>query len=199
MLGIGKNHYKALVTLATLASILIVNAITIGTGGHIALARHHDTTKVFKNGDTNIQTDTNQGQTCETASGTSPISGSCTANSNDNIRSGIISPAQSPVRCPTALTLLLTTLPPSSPPMVGIHGNLTNTCTGQGVPGATITFTRVSGDVPSLPPVVTGPPPFGIYEEFFTSFPGASGTLRAHFAGNAQFEPSTATQSFTLP
>jgi hypothetical protein len=198
MIGIGKNRYKALMTITVLASVLIVNAITIGTEGHIALARHYDNTKVFENSHINVQTDTGQRQACETAASTSPISDSCTASSTDTITQGVVQ-SPGPVRCPTALTLLLTTLPPSSPPMVGIHGNLTDTCTGQGVPGATITFTRVSGDVPSLPPTVTGPPPFGIYEEFFTSFPGASGTLRAHFAGNAELESSTATQSFTVP
>ena len=86
MTGIG-NH-KALVTIATLASILIVNAMTVGTGGHIALARQHDTTKVFQNSGINVSTDTNQGQACETASGTSPISGSCNASSSNTISQG---------------------------------------------------------------------------------------------------------------
>jgi len=70
MIGIRKNH-KALVTIAALASLLSINIMTIGTAGHIALARH---------GGINVQTDTNQGQAYETASGTSPISDSCTAS-----------------------------------------------------------------------------------------------------------------------
>ena len=64
MIGIGKHHI-ALVTIATVVSILIVDAMTVGTGGHIALARHHDTTKAFQNGNINMQTDTNQGQTID--------------------------------------------------------------------------------------------------------------------------------------
>jgi hypothetical protein len=157
-----------------------------------------------ENSGINVRTHTDQQSDCTTVAGTSGISDSCTANSNDNVMQsgGIVSPnmiAQGPVRCPTSLTFVLSTVLFVTPPQVFISGNLTDTCTGQGVPGATITFTRVSGDVPVLPPTVTGPPPFGIFTSSFASFPGASGTLRAHFAGNAQLEPSTATQSFTVP
>jgi hypothetical protein len=67
--------------------------------------------------------------------------------------------AQGPVRCPTALTLVLSTVLYVTPPQVFTSGNLTDTCTGLAVPGATITFNPVSGDVPFLPPTVTGPPP----------------------------------------
>jgi hypothetical protein len=161
----------------------------------------------FENSGIDIRTHTDQQSDCATAAGTSGISDSCTANSNDNVRQngGIVSPntiSTSPARCPTSITLVLGLVvpePTQPPTAVGIYGNLTDTCTGLGVPGATITFTRVSGDVPILPPTVTGPPPYGIFQEFFATFPGASGTLRAHFAGNAQLEPSTATQSFTVP
>ncbi|MFY9869992.1 MAG: hypothetical protein WAK17_09770 [Candidatus Nitrosopolaris sp.] len=58
MLGIGKDH-KELVAIVALASVLIVDALTIGTDGHIALARQHDDTKVFENSGINVQTDTN--------------------------------------------------------------------------------------------------------------------------------------------
>jgi hypothetical protein len=47
MIGIGKNRYKVLVTIVTLTSILIVNAIAIGTAGHIAFARHYDNTEKY--------------------------------------------------------------------------------------------------------------------------------------------------------
>ena len=66
MISIGKklfltrkitNHYKALVAMAALAIVLIVNTVAIGTDGHIALARHYDNTKVFENSHINIKTD----------------------------------------------------------------------------------------------------------------------------------------------
>jgi len=60
MISIEKNHYKTIMTITALASVLIVNAL----GGHIALARHQDTTKAFQNSYINIPTDTNQGQAC---------------------------------------------------------------------------------------------------------------------------------------
>jgi hypothetical protein len=117
MIGIGKNHNSAtaLLTIVVLASMLIVNTVSIGTA-HIALARHHDSTKAFENSGINVQTDTNQGQACETASGTSPISGSCTASSTDTIsqRGGIVqSPPSScsPTMHPTVLTLTISPNP----------------------------------------------------------------------------------------
>jgi hypothetical protein len=42
-------------------------------------------TKIIDNQGVNIQTDTDQKQVCQTAAGTSPISGSCIANSNDQV------------------------------------------------------------------------------------------------------------------
>src|SRR5215831_13373173 len=138
MIGIGSND-KALVTIAALASILIVNAIAIGTDGHIALARHYDNTQVYKNSNINIQTDTNQGQACETAGGASPISGSCTTSSSNTISQGT-SPASTspctPTMHPTRLTLTATS---PSPGAAALTGTLTDTCTGSGVPGL-ITF-----------------------------------------------------------
>lgn len=85
MIGIGKDHYKVLATIAALASVLIVNAVTIGTGGHIALARDHDNIKVFENSDINVQTDTGQRQVCKTGGSTSPISDSCIASSSNAV------------------------------------------------------------------------------------------------------------------
>jgi hypothetical protein len=99
MISIGKNHKTAtaLLTIVVLASVLIVNAVTIASG-HIALARHHDKTEVLENSHINVETDTNQGQACETAGGTSPISGSCTASSTDTIsqRGGVVQSPPSP-------------------------------------------------------------------------------------------------------
>lgn len=127
-----------LVTIAALASILVVNAGLIGNG-QIALARHHDST--FENSGINVQTDTNQGQACD--SGTSPISGSCTASSTDTISQagGVVqSPPSScrPTMHPTALTL---TPNPNTENGLILRGTLIDTCTGLGVPRAFITFT----------------------------------------------------------
>ena len=143
MTGIGKKH-EALVTMATLASILLVNAMTIGTGGQIALARHQDTTKAFENSYINVPTDTNQGQACGTAGSASPISESCTASSSNTISQA---PAQAPpspckpTMHPTVLTLNLS--PPNTQPggTVGGTGKLIDICTGQGVADITIRFT----------------------------------------------------------
>jgi hypothetical protein len=205
MIGIGKNH-KALVTIATLASILVVNAMSIGIVG-IALARHHDTTKTFENGGVIVQTDTNQGQACETASGTSPISDSCTASSSDTISQGggvVQSHPQgphspcTPTMHPTILTLTLpTTVPPLS--SVVVTGRLTDTCTGSGVAGATITFTKNFGfGGPSSAVTDTT----GTYTTDFTANAPPSDfkfMVRAHFAGQGIYEPSnSATETFTI-
>jgi hypothetical protein len=79
-----KNHKPAtvLVAIAALAGVLVVSTSAIGSG-HIALA---DTiTKRVNNTGINVPTDTDQKQDCETAGGTSPITGSCHATSSDTI------------------------------------------------------------------------------------------------------------------
>jgi len=194
MIGIGKNHYKAIVTIATLTSILIVNAMTIG--GHIALARHQDTIKAFENSYINMQTDTNQGQACETASGTSPISGSCTASSTDTQGSSSQG-LSSPTTHPTVLTLNLPN--PAAFYLTGapviLTGTLTDIRTGMGIPGATITFTG-TGTFPPLAQTVTNDD-----RTFMTSFPAnpPGGTVQAHFRGQGIFGPSnSAREIFTV-
>jgi hypothetical protein len=74
------NHKKptVLVTIAALAAALLASAEVLGSG-QMALAGKVNITRI------NIPTDTQQKQECETASGNSPISGSCTANSHDTI------------------------------------------------------------------------------------------------------------------
>jgi hypothetical protein len=132
MIGIGKNHCKVLATIAALASVLIVNAVTIGTGGHIALARDHDNTKVFENSDINVQTDTGQRQVCKTGGSTSPISDSCTASSSNTISQdgGVI---QSPTQGAK---------PSSTPSSTETQVTLEfSSCAGQGSSPPTATFT----------------------------------------------------------
>ena len=137
MISIGKNRYKVLVTIVTLASILIVNAITIGTDGHIALARHYDNIQVFKNSHINVQTHTNQRQDCETTGGTSPISDSCTAASTNTISQGTPPVSTSPCTTTSHPTVLTLSLPIPVAEIVLVTGTLTDTCTGLGVAGAT--------------------------------------------------------------
>jgi hypothetical protein len=181
MIGIRKNH-KALVTIAALASLLLVNIMTIGTAGHIALARHAGI---------NVQTDTNQGQACETASGTSLISDSCTASSTDMIsQEGGVSPTQAPPsRCtptmhPTVLTLAISPNPDLriGEPVLPT-GTLSDICTGSGISGATITFTGtgVPGGVSVVTDAAGSYPPFSVV----FAAPGIPGnyTVQAHFSG----------------
>ena len=75
-----KNHKTALVAISAIASVLVVSTIAMGSG-RIALADFHDDsiTKNFNNTGVNVQTSTNQEQKCDTAGGSSGISGSCTA------------------------------------------------------------------------------------------------------------------------
>lgn len=190
MISIGKNH-KTQVTIATLASILIVNAVLIGNG-QIALARHHDT----DNNGINVQTDTNQGQACD--SGTSSISGSCTASSTDSISQGggvaqvTPVPSPSPSQCATMITLSLSPISVSLG-TVEATGTLT-ACTGSGVPDATITLTGtgISGTL-SVVTDASG--------TFTVNIPAPSSvgtyTVQAHFAGQGILEPSnSATKTF---
>jgi hypothetical protein len=202
MISVGKNRYKVLVTITALASILIVNATTIGTGGHIALAHHHDNINVFENSHINVQTDTNEMQDCKTAGGTSPISDSCTASSSNTITQGTLPAPPSPCTTtshPTVLTLNLSPTTVIGGGMVTLTGTLTDTCTGLGIPGflATITFTGTAFENRGLI-AVTGPT--GTYSASFPAPPGpGTYTVQAHFAGAGIFGPSNSgTQTFTV-
>jgi hypothetical protein len=192
----------------TLATLLMVNAVAIGAGTNIALARHHDNTRVRENSHINVQTETGQSQDCETASGNSPISDSCTASSSDRITQGAVPSSPSPSSCtstvhPTVLTLNLP--PPNTQPggKIQTAGKLIDTCTGQGV-AATIRFTF---QFPS-------PPGFGLIGQGITMTATngvfgltigvpfqaivGTGTVGAQFSGQGIFGPSSATQSFSV-
>jgi hypothetical protein len=80
MRSIIKNNKTpaVLVAIAALAAVL-VGASAMGSG-HMALAAGN-----VNNTGINVPTDTQQKQECETAGGTSPITGSCTATSTDTI------------------------------------------------------------------------------------------------------------------
>jgi hypothetical protein len=81
-----KNH-------KTLTAIVAISAIAVVLAGnlHVAFAQFHrpppgnSITKTLDNQGVNVQTGTDQKQNCETAGETSPMSGSCIANSNNQI------------------------------------------------------------------------------------------------------------------
>ena len=79
-----KNHKTALVAIVSIAAMIAVSTIAIGSV-HAADTITTTITKHTNNTGVNVQTDTNQKQNCETAGGTSPISMSCTGNSNDQV------------------------------------------------------------------------------------------------------------------
>ena len=84
MTSILKNNKTpaVLVAIAAIAAALVGSTVAIGSG-HMALAANVNNTGI------NIPTDTQQKQECETAGGTSPIDGSCTASSTvTNTQSG---------------------------------------------------------------------------------------------------------------
>jgi hypothetical protein len=83
MTGI-KNQKTSLVAIAAIAVVLAVSTTAIGSV-HNALADTKTITKTTTNTGVNVPTDTDQKQECQTAGGTSPISGSCTASSTDTI------------------------------------------------------------------------------------------------------------------
>jgi hypothetical protein len=192
-------EYKKLVRITALASVLIINAVTIANG-HIALARH-DSTKVFENSHINLQTDTGQSQNCDTAGSTSPISDSCAASSTNTISQGTPSAPSSPCTAtshPTVLTLSLEFTSVAPGQAEAIIGTLTDTCTGSRIPSETITFTFT--DTPNLAPFPTVTDAAGVYAETF-GVPVAPGTytVQAHFAGQGIFGPSnSATQTYTV-
>ncbi len=78
-----KNEKTALVTIAAIATVLAVSVIAIGSV-HNAKADKTITIHVNNTG-INVPTDTDQKQECQTAGGSSGISGSCQATSTDRI------------------------------------------------------------------------------------------------------------------
>jgi hypothetical protein len=78
------SHKITTVLVAALAAVLVGSTVAIGSG-HMALADNGKTTKVIKNKGTNVPTETQQNQECETAGGTSGVSSSCTASSTNTI------------------------------------------------------------------------------------------------------------------
>jgi len=77
------NQKTALVAVVAIAAVLAVSTI-----GRAAFAADTETTTITKhtnNTGVNVQTDTAQKQNCETAGETSPMSGSCNANSADTV------------------------------------------------------------------------------------------------------------------
>ncbi|MDQ6863756.1 MAG: hypothetical protein M3044_08015 [Thermoproteota archaeon] len=84
MTSIAKDHKTAtaLVVLAAVAAVLVTSTAAVGTG-HMALADNGNKTK--GNDGISVPTVTKQKQECQTAGGTSPVTGSCTALSTNNI------------------------------------------------------------------------------------------------------------------
>jgi hypothetical protein len=82
MRSIIKNNKTpaVLVAIAALAAVLVGSTAAIGSG-NMALAGNVNNTGI------NVPTDTQQKQECQTAGGTSPITSSCTAASNNNVSS----------------------------------------------------------------------------------------------------------------
>ncbi|MFZ0515308.1 MAG: hypothetical protein WAM14_27170, partial [Candidatus Nitrosopolaris sp.] len=76
MTSIAKNHKTSTV----LVAISALAAALVGSG-HMTFVD----TKLFNNTAINVQTDTNQKTECKTTGETSPISGSCTAASTNNV------------------------------------------------------------------------------------------------------------------
>lgn len=194
MRGVANDTF--LVIMAAIVALFVIAM----ESGHIALARHHDNTKVFENGHINVQTDTGQGQGCETTGGTSPISGSCTASSTDTITQGTPPSPCTPTMHPTTLTLNPITNLGRPGLFVTVTGTLTDACTGSVVGGATITFTGTG-----VPPGLTAVTDAKLLQRTFnTVYPRpllrGTYTVQAHFAGQGIFGPSNSgTQTFTVP
>jgi len=81
-----KNQTTGLVAIVTIAAVLAVSTIALGSG-RMALADTNTKTVTIhvNNTGVNVPTDTDQKQQCDTAGGMSGMSGSCTAKSNDTI------------------------------------------------------------------------------------------------------------------
>jgi len=81
-----KNQKTALVAIVMIAAALAVTTIVIGHGRTAFAAETTTITKHVNNTGVNVQTDTNQPQTCQTVGGTSGIADSCHATSTDNLQ-----------------------------------------------------------------------------------------------------------------
>jgi hypothetical protein len=81
----GINQKTALVAIAAIATVLAVSTIAIGNGRMASAAETTTITKHLNNTGVNVQTETNQPQTCQTVGGTSGISGSCIGTSTDTV------------------------------------------------------------------------------------------------------------------
>ncbi len=77
----GIYNHKTLIALAAISAI----AAALTGSAHMASAFVAVLTGHTTNTGVNVQTDTNQKQDCLTTGGSSPISMSCTANSNDRV------------------------------------------------------------------------------------------------------------------
>jgi hypothetical protein len=148
-----------------------------------------------------------KGQACETASGASPISDSCTATSTDTITQGGVPAPPSPCTTtthPTVLTLTIspTTVPPGT--AVSLTGTLTDICTGQGVPHVTIAFTFQFPSPPGFGLIGVGRAMtttnggFGLTIGVPFQAIAGTGTVHAQFGGQGILGPSSATQSFSV-
>jgi hypothetical protein len=74
---------RTLLVIAAIATVLAVGAYSLG---HMALAAETTTvTKTTNNSGVNVPTETNQKQYCQSAGGTSGISGSCIGTSTDTV------------------------------------------------------------------------------------------------------------------
>jgi len=73
-------------TVVAIAAVLAVSTIAIGHGRTAFAAETTTISNYVNNTGVNVQTDTNQPQTCQTVGGTSGISGSCIGTSTDNVQ-----------------------------------------------------------------------------------------------------------------
>jgi C4-dicarboxylate transporter len=79
------NQKTGLVAIAAIATLLAVSTIAIGSGRTAFAAETTTITKHVNNTGVNVQTETDQPQTCQTVGGTSGISGSCLGTSTDTV------------------------------------------------------------------------------------------------------------------
>jgi hypothetical protein len=89
MTYVTKNHKTAttiLITVAALAAVLVAAGTVAAAGSyHSAFAHKKGANKSFQNSGTAVPTITAQQQECETAGGTSEITGSCIATSTNTV------------------------------------------------------------------------------------------------------------------
>ncbi len=80
-----KNQKTSLIAIAAIATMLAASTIYIGHRPTAFAAETTTVTKHVNRPGVNLQTDTNQPQTCQTIGRNSPLSGSCIANSTNHI------------------------------------------------------------------------------------------------------------------